>query len=65
MRMKYARKLNFCDYVWKSSKLLVFLFHCWDIIKFLNAVSELVQQLYHATEIADVVTAVSACADQP
>jgi len=37
MRMKYARKLSIFYYVWKSSKLLVFLFPCWDIIKFLNA----------------------------
>jgi len=30
-----------------------------------KAVSELVQQFYHATEMADVAIAVSACADQP
>jgi len=30
-----------------------------------KAVSELVQQFYHATEIANVDNAVSACADQP
>jgi len=30
-----------------------------------KAVSDLVQQLYHATEIANVANAVSACADQP
>ena len=30
-----------------------------------TAVFELVQQFYHATEIADVVNAFSACADQP
>jgi len=28
-------------------------------------VFELVQQFYHATEIANVATIVSACADQP
>jgi len=28
-------------------------------------VFELVQQFYHATEIANVANAVSACADQP
>jgi len=31
----------------------------------LKALFELVQQFYHATEIANVATAVSACADQP
>jgi len=30
-----------------------------------TSVFELVQQFYHATEIGDVATAVSACADQP
>ena len=30
-----------------------------------KSVFELVQQLYHATEIANVANAVSACADQP
>jgi len=30
-----------------------------------KALFELVQQFYHATEIANVATAVSACADQP
>jgi len=30
-----------------------------------TAVFELVQQFYHATEIADVANPVSACADQP
>ena len=30
-----------------------------------KAVFELVQQFYHATEIANVANAVSACADQP
>jgi len=30
-----------------------------------TAVFELVQQIYHATEIADVANAFSACADQP
>jgi len=30
-----------------------------------KAVSELVQQFYHATKMADVAIAVSACADQP
>jgi len=30
-----------------------------------TAVFELVQQLYHATEIGNVTNAVSACADQP
>jgi len=30
-----------------------------------TAVFELVQQFYHATEIGNVVNAVSACADQP
>ena len=29
------------------------------------AVFELVQQFYHATEIANVANAVSACADKP
>jgi len=32
---------------------------------FKKSLFELVQQFYHATEIANVVTAVSACADQP
>jgi len=56
--------------VQKSSKLLVFLFPCGGVIKFLNAsvlkkaVFVLAQQ-YHATEIANVANAVSACADQP
>ena len=56
---------------WKSSKCLVFLLPCWDIIKCLNAsrlttaVFELMQQFYHAAEIANVANAVSACADQP
>ena len=30
-----------------------------------KAVFELVQQFYHATEIANVASAFSACADQP
>jgi len=30
-----------------------------------TAVFELVQQFYHATEIGNATTAVSACADQP
>ena len=30
-----------------------------------TAVFELVQQFYHATEIANVANGVSACADQP
>jgi len=30
-----------------------------------SAVFELVQQLYHATEIGNVANAVSACDDQP
>jgi len=30
-----------------------------------TAAFELVQQFYHATEIANVAIAVSACADQP
>jgi len=30
-----------------------------------KAVFELVQQFYHATEIANVTNAFSACADQP
>ena len=30
-----------------------------------NAVFELMQQLYHATEIGNVANALSACADQP
>jgi len=52
-------------------QILVFIFPCWDIINFLNAsmfqkaLFELVQQFYHATENANVATAVSACADQP
>jgi len=56
---------------WKSSKHLVFLFPCSDIIKCLNgsmlttAVFELVQQFYHATEIANVANGVNARADQP
>jgi len=32
---------------------------------FKKALFELVQQFYHATEIANEATAVSACADQP
>jgi len=68
MRIKYARKLSYSVEV---NKRLVFLFPCWDIMKCLNAsmlktaVFELVQQFYHATEIGNVVNAVSACADQP
>jgi len=30
-----------------------------------TAVFELVQQIYHATELCNVANAVSACADQP
>jgi len=30
-----------------------------------SAVSELVQQFYHATEIGNVASGISACADQP
>jgi len=30
-----------------------------------TAVFELVQQFYHATDIANVINGVSACADQP
>jgi len=30
-----------------------------------TAVSELVQQFYHATEIGNIVNAVSACTDKP
>jgi len=74
-RIENAHKVRkktfvFC-YVYKSSKLLVFLFPCRDLIKCLNAsmlstaVFELFLQFYHATEIGNVVTAVSACADQP
>jgi len=69
--MKYARKLSIFYYAYKSSKLLVLIFPCWDIIKFLNAsilkkaIFELVQQFHHVTEIANVAIAVSACADQP
>ena len=53
------------------SKPLVFLLHCWDIIKHLNAsvlttaVFELVQQFYHAAEFGNVANAVRACAGQP
>jgi len=53
------------------SKFLVFLFPCWDIVKCLNAsmlktaVSELVQQFYHAKEFGNVANTISACADQP
>jgi len=49
---------------------VIFLFPCWDIIKYLNgsmlitAVFELVQQFCHATEIAIVANALSACAYQ-
>ena len=70
MRIKYARKLSIFRYVKESSKFLVFLFPCWDIFKCLNAsmlktaVSELVQQIYHAAEIGNVASPVSACADQ-
>jgi len=48
-----------------------FPFPFWDTTKCLNAfmltttVFELVQQFYHATEIGDVASGVSACADQP
>jgi len=76
MRIKYASKLSiFVMYLFffpaESSKLLVFIFPCWDIIKRLNAsifttaVFELVQQFYHATEIGNVANAVSACTAQP
>ena len=55
MRIKHARRLSLFCYVQKSSKLLVFLFPCWYIIKCWNAsllttaIFELVQQFYHAT----------------
>jgi len=68
---KHATKQSFYCYVQRSSKRLVFLFPCWDIIKRLNAsmlktaVFEIVQQFYHATEIGNVANAVSACVDQP
>ena len=71
MRIKYARKLSFCCFVEKTSKFLVFLFPCWDIIKCLDAsilttaAFELVQQFYHAAEIGNVANAVITCADQP
>jgi len=67
---EYAKKLSIFYYVKKSSKLLVFLFLCWEIIKFLNAsmlkkvVFELVQQLHDATEIANVAIALAALADK-
>ena len=65
----YVRELSIFRYVKKSSILLVFLFPCWDIIKYLNAsmlttsIFLLVQKFYHATEIGIVANAVSACAD--
>jgi len=57
--------------MYRSPENLVFLFPCWDIMKYLNASMlktahfELVQQFYHATEFGDVANAVSACADHP
>jgi len=57
--------------MYRSPANLAFPFSCWDIIKCLNisvletAAFELVQQLYHATEIDNAANAVSACADQP
>jgi len=38
---------------------------CLNASMLKTAVFELVQQFYHATEIGNVVNAVSACADQP
>jgi len=35
--MKFARKLSIFCYVWTSSKRLVLVFPCWDIMKCLNA----------------------------
>ena len=70
MRIKYARKLSFFCYIYKSRKL-VFFFPYWDIMKCLNAcmlktaVCELVQQFYHATEFGNVANTASTCADQP
>ena len=70
MRMKYATQENF-QFLLRIAVQQTFSFPSWDIIKFLNAsmlkkaVFELVQQFYHATEIANVANAVSACADQP
>ena len=68
MRTKYAKKtLDFLLSI-EFSKILVFLFFFWNIIKFLNAsilttaVFELVQQFYHVTEIGNLATAVSTCA---
>ena len=67
-----ARKwtFDFC-YVQKSSKFLLFLLPCWDIIKCLvasmlaTADFELVQRFYHTTETGNVANAVSICAAQP
>jgi len=69
--LKHPGELPIFCYVWNSSKLLVFLFPCWDIIKCLNAsmlttaVFEFVQQFYYAAEIGNVANGVSDCADQP
>ena len=68
--MECGRKLSIFCYVKKSSKLLVFLFllrhfHTPECFYIKTAVFELVQQIYHATEIDNVANAVSACADQP
>jgi len=71
MHMKYARNLSIFLLWIAVQQTFSFPFPCWDIIKFLNApilkeaVFELVKQFYHATEIANVANAVSACADQP
>jgi len=61
MSIKYTKKLEIFCYVQTSSKFLVFLFPCWDLIKCLNtsmlttALSEIVQQFYHPTEIGSDV----------
>ena len=68
-----ARKLSiFCNvWLWKTSKILVFLFLCWVIIKRMNAsmlttaVFELVQQFHHVAETGNVANAVSTCAARP
>ena len=64
------KTLDFLLCIEVQSKFLVFLFPCWDVIKCLiasmltTAVFELVQQFYHATEIANVANAVSTCTAQ-
>jgi len=68
---KIRKKTFVVCHVCKSSKLLVFLFPCRDIVKCLNAsmlttaVFVFIQQFYHTTEIGNEANTISACANQP